>query len=311
MIYHQACLAISAHTVLFGIDDFLKFASVEPNYLNDSIIVNICGGLTDIAIASAVPCMSRHLNAPIYPSSVKNVVTTYDKLLSKHLAQVSGFRTPTTLTLDEAKSRNEPVISKPISGGDSDGIEVIEDLTSYSEVRSQHFLENFIRGADATLALIRSNGGYRPIYYAVSENGENDWYTFEMKKDFNLIYGSGEIPARNFLCLNNISDELLLVASGYLKKCGSPFLARIDFRQTSNNKRIELEDVVFLECNTSPTISNANDWFDGVFDYFSGDVRSEYYRSLSIHPAARSLAMLIDECYSQSLSIASNKPDFL
>jgi|GEM_PF-2111228 hypothetical protein len=310
MIYTQACQALSETVHIVTLDQFLERKFAEQFSDRPGLVVDIVGGLYDLELIGLPSTVSKILNMPCFPANNKNYITTHDKLLGKQLARNCELQVARTLSGADLAEFDGPVIQKPICGGDSVGIDLIKVWRKGEKPQIGKFVEEFVLGSDATIHFLRNKNGhsYSVLEHLVTEAPESEWFDSRAKSQANRIYGSWSNTGKRFKYEGNISTRLLAGINELLCLAGYPFLGRIDFRQSKLEGDVDIEDMTFLELNVAPTISNANNWYDGVRGKFEKTPMFSYIDELPIHPAAKSLATMMNEFYVQSLSIHGNSP---
>ena len=310
MVYTQACQAVSNHVHVVPLDQLLD-KEFQANFQDKGgLVVDLVGGLLDLELIGLPAAVARSLWMPCFPANTKNYVTTHDKLLGKHLAQTVGLKVARTLSGDDLDTFDRAVIQKPICGGDSVGIERFEKWPSGTRPSPGTFVEEFLLGQDATFHMIRNPDfkSYKVIDHLVSEGSPEAWFDFAKKGDANRLYGTAREMNQRSSYQGGLSDALQEKLFSLMGLAGFPFLGRIDVRQGNLEGRIDSDDVTFLELNVAPTISNANDWLDGIKAEFGDTPAFAAVSDLPIHPAAKSLAVMLRQFYAQSLSIQGNRP---
>ncbi|GFE67236.1 ATP-grasp domain-containing protein [Litoreibacter roseus] len=310
MIYTQACQAVSNRVHVVPLDQFVE-SQFHSNFHDEpGLVVDIVGGLFDVELIGLPSTVARSLGMPCFPAGTKNYVTTHDKLLGKHLAQSVGLNVPRTISGDELDWYDGAVIQKPICGGDSVGISRIEQWRKGKRPPVGSFVEEFQEGQDATFHVIRNADikTYSVIDHIVTKGAPSQWFDAAMKGDANRLYSVSREPAQRFRYEGCISDELATSFNDLMALAGYPFVGRIDVRQLKMEGIIGIKDAKFLELNVAPTISNANTWYDGIAETYGDQEAFAAVRDLPVHPAAKSLALMLKKFYAQSLSMQGNRP---
>ena len=169
----------------------------------------------------------------------------FDKrLLKTFLKKKLNITSP--LEIDNFKDIQLPLISKPIRGGSSNGVNVISSYSSLNKFKSKknHMLEEAIVGKELTVTVIEDQNKTIPL--AVTEI-EFDNLVY----DYNAKYTEGEsihyLPARiskkQYKYLMNLSVKIF-------KACSCRSIARLDFILSAKNKKF-----YFLELNTHPGLT--------------------------------------------------------
>ena len=310
MIYTQACQAVSNRVHVVPLDQFVE-ARFQAKFQDKAgLVVDIVGGLFDVELIGLPASIAKSLDMPCFPAGNKNYVTTHDKLLGKHLAQSVGLNVPRTISGADLDCYDGSVIQKPICGGDSVGITQFDTWQIGRRPPVGSFVEEFQEGHDATIHLIRNADAktYSVIDHIVTDGLPNRWFDAEMKGDANRLYSVEREPTNRYRYQDGLSDMLASSFTDLMALAGHPFVGRIDVRQLKSEGTIGVEDVKFLELNVAPTVSNANNWYDGIADAYWNQEAFAAVRDLPIHPAAKSLAVMFREFYAQSLSIQGNRP---
>lgn len=310
MIYTQACQAVSNRVHVVPLEQFVESQFHSKFQDEPGLVVDIVGGLFDVELIGLPSSVAKILGMPCFPAGVKNYVTTHDKLLGKHLAQSVGLDVPRTLSGDDLDCYYGTVIQKPICGGDSVGIRRFEQWRKGKRPPVGSFVEEFQEGQDATFHVIRNKDAetYSIIDHIVTEGAPSQWFDAEMKANANRLYSVKREPTQRCRYKGSVSNELASSFSNLMALAGHPYIGRIDVRQLKTTGTIEIKDAKFLELNVAPTISNANTWYDGVKEAYGDHESFVAVQDLAIHPAAKSLAVMLKEFYVQSLSIQGNKP---
>ena len=310
MIYMQACQAVSNQVYVISLDQLLDREFQYQFQSSPGLLVNIIGGLFDIELIGLPPSVARSLSMPCFPAGTKHYVTTHDKLLGKYLAHSVGLKTARTISGIDLDSFKGSVIQKPIYGGDSFSIKYFECWQSGKRPPVGSFVEEFILGADATLHFIRNSDGksYTLIDHLITLGESTQWLDATTKESANRLYSNGKKLTNRQRYLDGISDELQTKLCDLMALSGYPFIGRIDIRQLNSQGKITSDDLIFLELNVAPTISNANDWSKGIMEKYGDKVEFTRIFNLPIHPAAKSLAIMLHEFYAQSLSMHGKSP---
>jgi len=310
MIYTQACQAISSKVHVVPMDQFTD-AQFQAQFQSQAgLVVDIVGGLYDVELIGLPSSVANSWGMPCFPAGTKNYVTTHDKLLGKHLAKSVGLSTPRTISGKDLDSHDGAVIQKPICGGDSVGISRFERWQTGRRPPLGSFVEEFQEGQDATFHLIRNTDTktYSVIDHIVTEGPPSRWFDARMKGDANRLFAAQKKSNNRYRYADGRSQELDSLFGDLMALAGYPFIGRVDVRQLKSEGMIGSEDIKFLELNVAPTISNANNWYDGIEETFGHHDVFANVRELAIHPAAKSLAVMLREFYAQSLSIHGNRP---
>jgi len=309
MIYTQACQAVSNHVHVVTMEQFLSKDFQAQFQSTAGLVVDIVGGLYDIELIGLPAATAKGLGMHCFPANTKNYVTTHDKLLGKHLAQTVGLRIARTISGDDLDHFEGPVIQKPICGGDSFGITQFDYWKPGERPPVGSFIEEFVLGQDATFHLIRNSDAqtYKLLDHIITTSEPEDWFDATMKGDANRLYSQSKTTANRQRYKDPISSELLAMFRELMTLAGLPFIGRVDVRQSKSPGEIGIDDVKFLELNVAPTISNANNWLDGIEAVYKNEIGFKNLLRLPIHPAAKSLATMLREFYAQSLSMQGNK----
>jgi hypothetical protein len=311
MIYTQACQAISRRSHVVPLDQLMDRNLQSQFEFNDGLVVDLVGGLYDIELIGIPSSIAQSLGMPCFPAGTKNYVTTHDKLLGKHLAKSVGLSTPRTINGEDLDFHDTAIIQKPICGGDSAGIRRFERWQNGKRPPVGSFAEEFIEGQDATFHLIRNTDAktYSVIDHIITEGPPSQWFDAEMKGDANRLFSIRKHQTKRRRYEGGLSQHLEALFGNLMVLAGYPFIGRIDVRQLKSQGTIGAKDVSFLELNVAPTISNANTWYDGIEEVYGDDEAFTAVRDLPIHPAAKSLAVMLKKFYAQSLSIQGKRPD--
>jgi len=196
----------------------------------------------------------KTLNVPFIFSDVEAHAVAMDKNLSKYLAKQTGLLTASDKILNELEKieLKHPVVIKPLAGGSSIGVSIVNNQTNLDKALKEAFkysdrvlIEDYIKGREFTVPVIDKNNTTfaLPVIEVVSKN---DFFDYESKYDANLV---DEIcPAR---IEETLSRDLQSQAIKMHKALRAKHISRTDFIVSSSK-------IYFLEINTIPGMTNSS-----------------------------------------------------
>ena len=246
--------------LLHGIDMLL----INTNFLKESfdLVINLIEGPTSRNREALIPAFLELYNIPYIGSDCYASSICLDKYLTKIIAQKNGILTPNfTLYIKHNKKilgnlpSNGKLILKPVHGGSSDGIILIDAndpnlhnfLTKLGNTYKQNILiEEYISGGDYSVSVMgNTSSGYSIIgAVRISDKSLNDLLVYDKlhkQDDYNVIK---TIPDWSESTRQSVYSSCLRMAeiielSGFF---------RFDFR-------IYDQKPFFLEINTIPSLT--------------------------------------------------------
>ena len=265
--YFEALTDLGAEVTISNLDTALKLLSQADQADKPDWIVNICAGFNSLESENIIQAIAALSCIPCFPCRGDVAIIAEEKIISKHLAQQAGFRIPRTIrNLEELSNRNI-YVKKRINSGDSKHIKLMFSEGKLQPINSDEFIEPYISGSDVELcclfdaeknehiilsarALNVSDTGTGPFLHDSSMKSSSDDYNPEQKFQFEWL----EIPTTEAVC-------------DAVKRLGSlfhdSFVFRIDGRAIGFLKpddQISLDNFIFLEINTMPTIPGDDGW---------------------------------------------------
>jgi hypothetical protein len=220
--------------------------------------INLNSSARPLSNAAYVPALSAWHNIPCFPNSADALIIGERKDASKYIAS-RFLKIPETLP-DEAP-RHKAGVFKPVDGGNSRDVEIIgvddprPDPAARGSVFDSFMLEEYVPGPELTIPVYRSGFTGQviacpPVIYELPTKTENWIYSHDQKLS----------PAvRLSRQIGRSSPQLRLALAQSFNEFGIQHLGRFDFRAVSidadfRDKDVSVEDVVFLEVNTHPTL---------------------------------------------------------
>lgn len=175
-----------------------------------------------------------------------------DKAISKFLAENAGLLTAPYQVLYKKEKINyeKPLVVKPMAGGSSIGIEIVNDQKSLDKAIDSAFkysdkvlIEDYITGDEFTVPVIDKDG----LNFAlpvIQIKSKNKFFDYESKYDADLV--EEVCPAQ---ISEDLADRLKNQALKIHELIGARHISRSDFIVSANN-------IYFLEINTIPGMTD-------------------------------------------------------
>ena len=195
----------------------------------------------------------EYIGIPYTHSGVTASAIGMNKFLAKKIFISEGLKLPKSKILDlydiEKKDPyKRPFVIKPISGGSSLGIKIVEKETSIKEIicKTKDYkimVEEFIPGRDVTVALLDGK-----ILGMLEVEAKSNFYNYSAKYDKN--------SQTKYFFPDDISEEIRMrlfdssIKANNILNCQG--VTRVDFRLNLN---LGLEGVYLLEINTQPGLT--------------------------------------------------------
>lgn len=265
---------LGMRTLLLDIDRF-RLARNSAD-LNDPLFVaDLDGGVGPIAMKALVPGVAAWLGLPVVPTRVDVWLTGERKDIANALAQRLGARLPPTydgrLFQDELDAQ---VIQKPRDLGGSYDVRLLPRDQSIQNViaaldTSPLLAQSFIAGFDVTYPIVFSPTTQRlePICGVVNRppsDGDPDWIN-DLQSKTGFYKAGNPKPVVRELC--KITDSVGHFLRSLAEAMDIKTYCRIDFRipqQVGPPDSLELNDMYFLEMNTSPSVGNGTSMVSAV-----------------------------------------------
>ncbi len=195
----------------------------------------------------------EYIGIPYTHSGVTASAIGMNKEHAKKIFFNSGIKAPNSILFDpnsieELEDFKKPYVIKPVSGGSSLGIQIVEKNTTLkefiNEIKDEEFIvEEYIPGKDITVALIdgKSIG-------ILEVRSKQNFYNYSAKYN---KHSKTEYIQANYLP-SNIKEKLLRnsIKANNILKCRG--VTRVDFRL---NLELGLDGVFLLEINTQPGLT--------------------------------------------------------
>lgn len=192
------------------------------------------------------------LKMPYIFSDVEAHAVAMDKGLSKFIAEKIGLLTSPYKIIYKYKNLDftKPVVVKPLAGGSSIGITIVNDKNELDKALQDAFrycdkvlIEDYIEGRELTVPVIDRYG--ETIALPVIEvKSKNKFFDYESKYDANLAQELCPAPISE-----KLAKELQAQAIKIHQVIGIRHLSRTDFIVADNK-------VYFLETNTIPGMTD-------------------------------------------------------
>jgi len=214
-------------------------------------VVNLNCGSVELSSMSLVPSMCSFLSIPCIPSNSVSIVCGENKKISNLLASAMGLNVPKTLDFSA-----ENGIYRPLNLGSSEGI---KRGPVASDELANGIYQEFIAGYELTMPLVFNpcTGDMDmlpPIAYIPKSLNPN--WLFDSKEKESL-------DRYDVAAFESVDAQVVDTIVQFAKVFPVNTYCRIDarIRHTENKlhasealKRLEMEDLFFLEINTMPTI---------------------------------------------------------
>jgi len=290
-IAHQALHALGANV---KISDTIEGQKLLLSNENIEFVLEISGFGNNPSMESLLGLISDANNIGFFPSNGITQIIASDKLVSKRFALSAGLRVPRTITnKSEAVGMNR-LVRKPICGGESQGLELVDPSIFESKgFPTDDFCEQYIEGVDATFLVLVDPKTKQPHVIAAFENQDltkSKLTTNETKKKDHAIYGRS-VRSRTSI-LGGCDKALIDSIEGFTRDICFPPISRLDFRKTQEKD----QPFVFLEVNTDPTLGANQLWYTPIKEWCA---TTEYkyafdeIDALPIHPSAKVMAFVI------------------
>ena len=195
----------------------------------------------------------EYIGIPYTHSGVTASAIGMNKFLAKKIFASEGIKLPKSKILDlydvEKKDPfKRPFVIKPISGGSSLGIKIVEKETSIKEIlyKTKDYkvmVEEFIPGRDFTVALLEGT-----ILGVLEVKAKSNFYNYSAKYDKN--------SQTKYILPDDISEKIRQrlfedsIKANNILNCQG--VTRVDFRLNLN---LGLEGIYLLEINTQPGLT--------------------------------------------------------
>lgn len=266
--YFEALKDLGAEVTVSNLDAAFKLFSQAGQTGKPDWVVNVCVGFNALESENIIQAIAALSYIPCFPCRGDIAIIAEEKIISKHLAQQAGFRTPQTIRNPVELSNREIYVKKRINSGDSKHIKLITSEHQLETIKQGEFVEPYISGSDVELfclfdakknehvilsakALNIGNTGTNPFLHESSMKSSSDDYNPSQKMQLKW----SEVSTTEAVC-------------DAVKRLGSlfhdSFIFRIDGRVTGllgPDVQISLDNFVFLEVNTMPTIPGDGGWF--------------------------------------------------
>lgn len=192
------------------------------------------------------------LKMPYVFSKVAAHSLAMDKSITKILAEKNNIKTAKSLLLDKAGKlvfKNKVVI-KPIVGGSSIGIDIVDDQVSLDKAIAEAFkyadkvlIEDYIKGREFTVPVVETREGLKSLS-VIEIVSKNKFFDYQSKYDNKLA---------DEICPARIDDKLAVDLQDRAMKMhkilGIRHISRSDFI-------VNEQGSYFLETNTIPGMTN-------------------------------------------------------
>jgi hypothetical protein len=248
--YLEATSLLGAEPYVVDVDSFVTCKALRRSEID--FVVNLNSGATPISNLGLVPSVSEWYRVPCFPNSSDVILVGERKDICKRFF-TPWFQVPRDVQSSDAEKGLVPIISKPKTMGNSQG--VTRDIVAGDE----WIVEEFIPGYEVTVPVFYDldREDYivtQPIVYFPDVPDPENWIlSHEQKLKRNIV-----IDRR----LYQLTDEFRSTLRDASRAFQFQSLARFDFRWRVHSPKVDvvrLQDAWFLEINCLPTLrSNVN-----------------------------------------------------
>lgn len=217
-----------------------------------------------------------------------------DKLLSKKYAGQVGLDLPRTVPQIALPGTDGLLIQKPVYGGESVGVTLVENKEDASHCPPGFFLEEYIQGTDVTVLMVKNpqNNRFDILEAYESKTAVEQKFIDDATKHRDLML-FGDPARQRIACKEYLDDTTCEKLVAYAEALDVQNVCRIDLRKSDSKLH-------FLEINPDPTIGANAIWYDplcrwGLQNGF--DEIIEGTRTMPIHDAAKSMIILLSLYY--------------
>nr|WP_321462451.1 hypothetical protein [uncultured Cohaesibacter sp.] len=154
--YTDALRDLGANVVVLTLDETLDLLASASGATKPAFVVNICAAFKNLECEGLIPAVAALSQIACFPCRGDVAIIAEEKIISKHLASSAGFKVAKTIRKIKGTDFQEILVRKPINGGDSKGIELIQSGAIAAELENNEFAEPFINGPDLELFCVPS-----------------------------------------------------------------------------------------------------------------------------------------------------------
>lgn len=265
---------LGMRTLLLDIERFRR-ARDSADLGHPIFVADLDGGVGPIAMKALVPGVAAWLGLPVVPTRVDVWLTGERKDIANTLARHLGARLPATFDGRLFRDELEPdVIQKPRDlGGSYDVRRLPREQSIQNVIASQDtspvLAQSFIPGFDVTYPVIFSPTSQRlePICGIVNRPASDrdpHWINDLPSKTGFYRAGNPEPVVRD-IC--GVTESVAQFLRALADAMDIKTYCRIDFRvpfEAGSPASLELDEMYFLEINTSPSVGNGTSMITAV-----------------------------------------------
>lgn len=266
--YCHAVEALGAHAHCMDVDDYVRHCQSSGTPFFDGTI-NLGSFVRLPDLDGLIPSLSALAGIPVFPCTGSVNLIAEDKLLAKMAARYVGLQCAPTISSNDLKNFNDPVIVKPVYGGDSVNLYYVQNGTQIGELACDAMAEPYIDGFDVTVITAWCPWLKRTVLLGAEKElvscgaeGHNV-QTNEIKAHASDRVGSS--PTRKSMAEEPVAvtEALGQRVCALADALGSPLYARTDFRvkAPTDIQVVDIQHAVFLEINSMPTLGGSRHYW--------------------------------------------------